>query len=216
MLLEQRLVQRGSGEGGGARGGAVVGVVGARGRERDGLTLQHPGVSSRWPRHDVARNLLRRSSLQNHGRRVVVVVDGGVVAAVRSRTSTVVVRLLRQRHVTELGVEGVRHSVLLVRTDGQELRRRKRRRRKRIRDHWVVDRLRGRLERRTDRLRVKVIGRLLLGCGRDWLLWGLPVLWDPAGSGGDAGRVINHSAAIGVDERLACVRVDQNAARWYP
>ena len=39
------------------------------------------------------------------------------------------------------------HSVLLVRTDGQELRRRKR-----IRDHWVVDRLRGRLER-TDRLR---------------------------------------------------------------
>lgn len=43
---------------------------------------------------------------------------------------------------------------MLVRTDGQELRRRKRRRRKRIRrDHWVVDRLRGRLERRTDRLR---------------------------------------------------------------
>ena len=39
------------------------------------------------------------------------------------------------------------HSVLLVRTDGQELRRRKR-----IRDHWVVDRLRGRLES-TDRLR---------------------------------------------------------------
>ena len=45
------------------------------------------------------------------------------------------------------------HSVLLVMTDGQELRRRKRRRRKRIRDRWVVDRLRGRLERRTDRLR---------------------------------------------------------------
>lgn len=40
----------------------------------------------------------------------------------------------------------------MVRTDGQELRRRKRRR-KRIRDHWVVDRLRRQLERRTDRLR---------------------------------------------------------------
>lgn len=39
----------------------------------------------------------------------------------------------------------------MVRTDGQELRRRKRRR-KRIRDRWVVDRLRGQLERRTDRL----------------------------------------------------------------
>lgn len=44
------------------------------------------------------------------------------------------------------------HSVLLVRTDWQELRRRKRRR-KRVRDRWVVDRLRGQLERRTDRLR---------------------------------------------------------------
>lgn len=33
------------------------------------------------------------------------------------------------------------HSVLLVRTDGQELRRRKRGR-KRTGDHWVVDRLR--------------------------------------------------------------------------
>lgn len=66
------------------------------------------------------------------------------------------------------------------------------------------------------RLGVKVIGWLLLCCGRDWLLWGFPLLWDPASSGGDAGRVINYSAAIGMDERLACVRVDQNAARWYP
>lgn len=40
----------------------------------------------------------------------------------------------------------------MVRTDGQELRRRKRGR-KRTRDHLVVDRLRGQLERRTDRLR---------------------------------------------------------------
>lgn len=40
------------------------------------------------------------------------------------------------------------HSVLLVRTDGQELRRRKR-----IRDRRVVNRLRRQLERRTDRLR---------------------------------------------------------------
>ena len=43
--------------------------------------------------------------------------------------------------MTEMGVEGVRHTVLLVRTDWQELRRRKRRR-KRIRDRWVVDRRR--------------------------------------------------------------------------
>lgn len=50
------------------------------------------------------------------------------------------------------------HSVLLVRTDGQELRRRKRGR-KRTRDHWVVDRLRGQLERRTDRLRRERIKR---------------------------------------------------------
>lgn len=47
------------------------------------------------------------------------------------------------------------HSELLVRTDGQELRRR---RRKRTREHWVVvvevvEGLRGQLERRTDRLR---------------------------------------------------------------
>lgn len=44
------------------------------------------------------------------------------------------------------------HSVLLVRIDGQELRRRKRGR-KRTGDHCVVDRLRGQLERRTDWLR---------------------------------------------------------------
>lgn len=103
------------------------------------------------------------------------------------------------------------HSVLLVRTDWQELRRRKR-----VRDRWVVDRLRGQLERRTDRLGVEVIGWLLLCWGRDWLLWGFPLLWVPATSGADSGRVINHSAAIGVDERLACVWVDQNAAGWYP
>lgn len=40
----------------------------------------------------------------------------------------------------------------MVRIDGQELRRRKRGR-KRTGDHWVVDRLRGQLERRTDWLR---------------------------------------------------------------
>lgn len=54
-------------------------------------------------------------------------------------------------------------------------------------------------------LRVEVIGLLLLCRGRDWLLWGFPLLWVPAGSGGaDGGRVINYSAAVGVDERLAC------------
>lgn len=44
---------------------------------------------------------------------------------------------------------------------------------------------------------------LLLCRGRDWLLWGFPLLWDPAGGGG-GGRVINYGAAVGVDERLAC------------
>lgn len=66
------------------------------------------------------------------------------------------------------------------------------------------------------RLGVKVIGWLLLHCGGNWLLWGFPLLLDPASSWGDAGWVINYSAAIRMDERLACVWVDQNAARWYP
>lgn len=100
-------------------------------------------------------------------------VHGWVVAAVRSRSAAVAVRLLRQGHVTELGVEGVR-------------------------------------------LGVQVIGWLLLRRGRDWLLWGFPLLWDPASGGGGGGRVINYGAAVGVDERLACVWVDQNAARRYP
>lgn len=53
-------------------------------------------------------------------------------------------------------------------------------------------------------LRVEVIGWLLLCWGRDWLLRGFPLLWVPASSGGDGGRVINYSAAIWMDERLAC------------
>lgn len=53
-------------------------------------------------------------------------------------------------------------------------------------------------------LRVEVIGWLLLRWGRDWLLWGFSLLWVPASSGGDGGRVINYSAAIWMDERLAC------------
>lgn len=89
-------------------------MVGARRRERDGLTLQQPRVSSRRARQHVASNLLLmmllmllRGSLQHH-RGGVVVVHGWVVAAVRSRSAAVAVRLLRQGHVTELGVEGVR------------------------------------------------------------------------------------------------------------
>lgn len=53
------------------------------------------------------------------------------------------------------GREVLYHSVLLVRTDRQELRGRKRRRR--IRDRRAVDGLGGRLERRTDWLRRKDI-----------------------------------------------------------
>lgn len=53
-------------------------------------------------------------------------------------------------------------------------------------------------------LGVKVIGWLLLHCGGNWLLWGFPLLLDPASSWGDAGWVINYSAAIRMDERLAC------------
>lgn len=102
-----------------------------------------------------------------------MVVYSGVVTPVRSRGSAVVGLLLRQSHVTELGVEGVR-------------------------------------------LGVEVIGWLLLCWGRDWLLRGFPLLWVPASSRGDGGRVINYSAAVWVDERLACVWVDQNAARWDP
>lgn len=45
---------------------------------------------------------------------------------------------------------------------------------------------------------------VLLRRGRDWLLQGFPLLWVPACSRGDGGWVINYSAAIGVDERLAC------------
>lgn len=51
---------------------------------------------------------------------------------------------------------------------------------------------------------MEVIGWLLLCWGGDWLLQGFPLLWVPASSGGDSGRVINYSAAVGVDERLAC------------
>lgn len=102
-----------------------------------------------------------------------MVVHSGIVAGFRNRSPAVAGLLLRQSHVTELGVEGVR-------------------------------------------LRVEVIGWLLMCWGSDWLLWGFPLLWVPASSRGDSGRVINYSAAVGVDERLACVRVDQNAAGWYP
>lgn len=49
-----------------------------------------------------------------------------------------------------------------------------------------------------------MIGWLLLARGRDWLLLGFPLLWVPASRGDDASRVINYSAAIGMDERLAC------------
>lgn len=61
-------------------------MVGARGRERDGLTLQHPRVSSRWTCHHVAGNmlLLLRSSLQHQRGGVVVVVDSRIVAGLRS------------------------------------------------------------------------------------------------------------------------------------
>lgn len=79
-----------------------------------------------------------------------------------------------------------------------------------------MDRLRGRLERRTDRLGVQMIGWLLLARCRDWLLWCFPLLWVPASSGHDASWVIDYGAAIRMDERLACVWVDQNTARWYP
>lgn len=50
------------------------------------------------------------------------------------------------------------HCILLGRTDGQELRRRKRRRRKRIGNRWVEG-LRGRLERSADRLRSQEDGQ---------------------------------------------------------
>lgn len=84
MLLEERLVQSGSMKSSRAWGGAGVCVVGALGGEGDVLTLQHPWVSSRRPGHHVARNLLWRSSLQHHRGRVVVVVHGGIVAAIWS------------------------------------------------------------------------------------------------------------------------------------
>lgn len=89
VLLEELLVQRGPGESSRARGGAGVRVVGGLGLKRDGLALQHPWVSSRWPCHHVASNLLLlwgRSALQYHrgGVVVVVVVYGGKMAVVRS------------------------------------------------------------------------------------------------------------------------------------
>lgn len=118
---------------------------------------------------------------------------------------------------------------MVRRTDRQELRRK---RRKRIGNRWVVNRLGGWLKRRTDRLRrekpedgqsvravsqihikagvgqitakttsahlgVKVIGCLLLRLRGRRLRF--PLLWDPAGS-----RVVNCSAAVGVDERFTC------------
>lgn len=50
---------------------------------------------------------------------------------------------------------------------------------------------------------MEVTGRLLLCGASHWLLWGFSLLWVPGSSGGDGGRAINYSAAIGVDERLA-------------
>lgn len=47
-------------------------------------------------------------------------------------------------------------------------------------------------------------GWLLLARARDRLLWGFPLMWVPASSRDDAGWVINYSAAIRMDERLAC------------
>lgn len=139
------------------------------------LSLEHPRVSSRWPCHHVASNLLllrrrRWGALQHHGGGMV---GGWKVAGIRSWSTSVPGRLLRQSHVTELGVKGVG-------------------------------------------LRVEVIGLLLLGGGMERLLRGFPLLRVPASSRGEGSRVINNSAAIGVDERLSCVWVDQNTARWYP
>lgn len=110
VLLQELLVQCGPGEGGGAWGGAGIRMVRTGVLDWDGLTLQHPRMSSWWPCHHVASDLLllwRRSSLQYHGGGWRLV-DGGVVAGVWRRGSALVRLLLPQSHVTELGVEGTR------------------------------------------------------------------------------------------------------------
>lgn len=66
------------------------------------------------------------------------------------------------------------------------------------------------------RLRVQVIGWLWLAGALDWLLRAFPQLCAPASVRSDCSRVIHDSAAVGMNERLACVRVDQHAARRDP
>lgn len=110
MLLQELLVQCGPREGDGAWGGAGIRMVRTGVLEWGQLTLQHPRMSSWWPCHHVASDLLllwRRSSLQYQGGGWRLV-DGGVVAGVWRCGSALVRLLLPQSHVTELGVEGIR------------------------------------------------------------------------------------------------------------
>lgn len=103
MLLQEWLVETGESWVRTSCGGVWVCMVG-------GGALQDPRVVPRGPGHNVAGDLLRGGSLEYDRRGllvVMVVVYGSVVAAVGSRRAAVGGRLLRQTHVTELGVEGV-------------------------------------------------------------------------------------------------------------
>lgn len=52
-------------------------------------------------------------------------------------------------------------------------------------------------------LGVQVIGWLLMPRASHWLLWPFSMMITPANIRGGVGRVINYSAAIRIDERLA-------------
>lgn len=55
-------------------------------------------------------------------------------------------------------------------------------------------------------LGVQVIGWLLLPHASHWLLWAFSMLEAPANIVSGVDRVINYSAAIRIDKRLACQR----------